>query len=66
MRGSLLLAATALAAPAAATLGFDVPGPIDAATAKCLVNAGYEFAIIRGWRSLGSFDPYVASTMANL
>lgn len=46
-----------------ATLGVDVSDYVD--TFSCLRSAGYEFAIIRGYQSLGRVDPNAVKNIAN-
>ena len=59
------LVLVALAMPSRATQGVDVSQPTSQSAFSCMVNNGYTFAIVRGYRSSGSVDPYVVSTVAN-
>jgi hypothetical protein len=48
-----------------ATKGLDVSTLVDPKDFDCLKDAGYEFLIVRGYRSLGSPDPDAIHTIAN-
>lgn len=44
-----------------------MPGPIDATLAQCLIQqAGFKFAVLRGWHSTGHFDDTLPSSAAAL
>jgi hypothetical protein len=68
MLGVLLLAAAAtlLWCPALqATKGVDVSSPTSKSAFSCLQQQGYEFLIVRGYRSYGEPDGDAAPTVAN-
>jgi GH25 family lysozyme M1 (1,4-beta-N-acetylmuramidase) len=46
-----------------ATLGVDVSDYVD--TFTCLRNSGYDFAIVRGYQSMGRVDPNAVSNIKN-
>ena len=48
-----------------ATIGLDVSTLVYPKDFECLKNAGYEFLIVRGYRSYGSPDPDAIHTIAN-
>lgn len=48
-----------------ATQGIDVSTLVYPNTFECLKNNGYEFLIVRGYRSVGSPDPDAIHTIAN-
>ena len=48
-----------------ATMGIDVSTLVYPKDFECLKNAGYEFLIVRGYRSIGSPDPNAIHTIAN-
>lgn len=62
MRALIVIAA--LFAPAFATLGVDVSSAVSDSAAKCIINAGFDFAVVRAWRSFGSFDPVAPGSVA--
>eukprot|EP01104_Vermistella_antarctica_P008631 TRINITY_DN2169_c1_g1_i2.p1 TRINITY_DN2169_c1_g1~~TRINITY_DN2169_c1_g1_i2.p1 ORF type:complete len:292 (+),score=12.47 TRINITY_DN2169_c1_g1_i2:54-929(+) len=51
--------------PVEATLGVDISQLYDTYDFSCLVNNGYDFAIMRCWDSSGSFDGNCAGTVAD-
>ena len=61
----LLLGVTSCGYLTAATKGIDVSTLVYPDTFKCLKEQGYEFLIVRGYRSLGSPDPDAIHTIAN-
>ena len=48
-----------------ATNGIDVSTLVYPEDFECLKNQGYEFLIVRGYRSVGSPDPNAIHTIAN-
>ena len=62
---ALLLLATASLQFTEATKGIDVSTLVYPKDFQCLKNDGYEFLIVRGYRSLGSPDPDAIHTIAN-
>ena len=61
----LLLAISSCGYFTAATLGIDVSTPVSKSDFTCLKNAGYDFLIVRAYRSLGSPDPNAPDTIRN-
>ena len=51
--------------PAQTTKGIDVSSPVAKSAFSCLKGEGYDFLIVRGYRSTGEPDPAAASTIAN-
>lgn len=51
--------------PAEATLGIDVSASTSKSAFSCLKGQGYDFLIVRGYRSYGEPDGSAASTIAN-
>ncbi len=47
------------------TKGVDVSSSVSTSDLECLKNDGYEFIIVRAYRSLGSPDPDAVTTLAN-
>lgn len=48
-----------------ATKGVDLSTSASKSVFTCLKGEGYEFVIVRAYRSLGDPDPYAASNVAN-
>jgi len=46
-------------------LGVDLSDPCSASGFRCLVNQGYSYAIVRGWRSSGTWDPDAPANLNN-
>lgn len=45
--------------------GLDMAGSFSTSTFQCIKNAGYTFAILRAYRSMGSFDTTVTQSLTN-
>ena len=61
----LLLAISSCGYFTAATLGIDVSTSVSSSNFTCLKNAGYDFLIVRAYRSNGSPDSSAINTTAN-
>jgi len=46
-------------------LGVDLSDSCSPSGFACLIKSGYQYAIIRAWRSSGTWDPYCATNIAN-
>ena len=62
---AFLLVALSIWHSADATRGLDVSTLVYPKDFECLKDAGYEFLIVRGYRSYGSPDPNATHTIAN-
>ena len=62
---SITLLALGLLAPADATLGLDLSTSTSKTAFSCLKSQGYEFVIVRAYRSSGSPDSAASSTIYN-
>lgn len=50
-------------APTSSTLGLDISAALSSSTASCFTSSGYSFIIPRGYRSSGSVDPNVCTSL---
>ncbi|EGC33318.1 hypothetical protein DICPUDRAFT_154665 [Dictyostelium purpureum] len=65
MKVILLLCILALLKAANAANGVDVSSLVSTSSFKCLNTNGYEFAVVRCFRSTGTVDPNCAASVAN-
>lgn len=56
---------TILVGSASCVLGVDVSQPFSTSTFQCMKNAGYHFAIIRGYCSFGGLDSHAVQSLTN-
>ena len=50
---------------ASSVTGVDLAGSFSTSTFQCIKNGGYSFAILRAYRSPGSFDTTVVQSLTN-
>ena len=61
----ILLICILLIIPSLCVLGLDISDSMSVSTFQCFKTNGYQFVIIRGFRSYGAVDPYVISNINN-